>query len=151
MASYIPTQCLTGFNTGKIAVGSDTFKLALGTGTVPSTYDSANEYYAGSDFTEATGTGYVAGGNTVTLSGAQYTTGGVHQYAVANSALSSSWAAATLTSVTYAYLYDTTASPKYAICVWDFGGAQSVTANTFSVNFTDTTPNYRVWYWSVSP
>ncbi|SRR5208337_1199269 len=151
MASYIPTQCLAGFNTAAIHVGSDTFKLALGTGTVPSTYDSANEYYGGSDFTEATGTGYTAGGNTVTLAGAQYTTGGVHQYATAASALSSSWAAATLTNVTYAYLYDATASPKYAICVWDFGGAQSVTANTFAVNFTDTNPNYRVWYWSVSP
>lgn len=69
MASYIPTQCLAGFNTAAIHVGSDTFKLALGTGTVPSTYDSANEYYGGSDFTEATGTGYTAGGNTVTLAG----------------------------------------------------------------------------------
>ena len=151
MASYIPTLCLAGFNTAKINVGSDTFKLALGTGTVPTANrDSANEYFAGSDFTEATGTGYTTGGNTVTLAGAQYTTGAVHQYAVTNSTLSSSWAAATLASVTYAYLYDTTASPKYAICVWDFGGAQSVTANTFAVNFTDTTPNYRVWYWSVT-
>ena len=52
--------------------------------------------------------------------------------------------------MTYAYLYDDTSSPKYAICVWDFGGAQSVTANTFSVNFTDTTPNYRVWYWNIA-
>jgi hypothetical protein len=152
MASYIPTQCLTGFNTAGIHVGSDTFKLALGTGTVPTANrDSANETYAGSDFgSEASGAGYAAGGNIVTLTGAQYTTGGVHQYAVANSALSSSWAAATLTSVTYAYLYDSTPGTKYVICVWDLGGAQSVTANTFSLNFTDTTPNYRVWYWSVS-
>ena len=70
MASYIPTQCLAGFNTAAIHVGSDTFKLAPGTGTVPSTYDSANEYYGGLDFTEAAGTGYTAGGNTVTLAGA---------------------------------------------------------------------------------
>jgi hypothetical protein len=152
MASYIPTLCLTGFNTAAIHVGSDTFKLALGTGTVPTANrDGANQYYAGSDFnSQASGAGYTTGGNTVTLSGAAYTTGGVHQYAVANSALSSSWAAATLTSVTYAYLYDDTASPKYVVAVWDFGGAQSVTANTFSVNFTDTAPNYRVWYWSVA-
>jgi hypothetical protein len=151
MASYIPTLCLTGFNTAAIHVGSDVFKLALGTGTVPiANRDGANQYFGGSDFaSEASGAGYSTGGNTVTLSGAAYTSG-VHQYAVANSALSSSWAAATLTSVTYAYLYDSTPATKYVICVWDFGGAQSVTANTFSVNFTDTTPNYRVWYWSVS-
>ena len=87
MASYVPTQCLAGFNTAAIHVGSDVFKLALGTGTVPTANrDSANEYFGGSDFTEATGTGYTTGGNTVTLSGAQYTTGGVHQYAVVASA-----------------------------------------------------------------
>ena len=88
MASYIPTLCLTGFNTAAIHVGSDVFKLALGTGTVPTANrDSANEYFAGSDFTQASGAGYTTGGNTVTLAGAEYTTGGVHQYAVAASAL----------------------------------------------------------------
>ncbi len=152
MASYIPTLCLAGFNAAAIHVGSDVFKLALGTGAVPSANrDGANQYYGGSDFaSEVSGGSYVAGGNTVTLAGANYLTGAVHQYAVANNALSSSWAAVTITSATYAYLYDNTASPKYIICVWDFGGAQSVTANTFAVNFTDTTPNYRVWYWSVT-
>lgn len=151
MSSYIPTQCLAGFNNGKITVGTDVFKLALGTGVVPTANrDSANEYYGGSDFTEVVGTGYTAGGNILTLAGNQYTTGGVHQYAVANNVLSSSWSTATLSGVTYAYLYDNTSSPKYAICVWDLGGSQSVTANTFAVQFTDSTPNYRVWYWGVS-
>ena len=87
MASYVPTLCLAGFNTGKINVTTDTFKIALGTGTVPTANrDSANEYFAGSDFTEATGAGYTTGGAAVTLAGSQYTTGGVHQYAVAASA-----------------------------------------------------------------
>ena len=71
MASYIPTLCLAGFNEAAIHVGSDVFKLALGTGTVPAANrDSANEYFAGSDFTQATGAGYTTGGNTVTLAGA---------------------------------------------------------------------------------
>ena len=150
MASYIPTLCLTGFNTAAIHVGSDVFKLALGTGTVPiANRDGANQYYAGSDFaSEVSGGSYVH--NTLTLSGANYLTGSVHQYAVANSVLTSSWVAVTIANATYAYLYDDTSSPKYVICVWDFGGAQSVTANTFAVNFTDTTPNYRVWSWGVS-
>lgn len=151
MASYMPTLALRNLNTGKITVGTHTFMIALGTGTFPSANrDSANQYYAGSDFTEATGTNYTAGGNTLTLAESLYTTGAVHQSAVANNTGSTSWSNVTLTSVTYAYLYDYTASPKVAIAVYDFGGAQSVTANTFQINFTDTTPNYRVWYLSTT-
>ena len=43
-----------------------------GTGTVPTANrDSANEYYAGSDFaSEVTGTGYTAGGKTIAVAGA---------------------------------------------------------------------------------
>lgn len=151
MASYMPSLALRYMNTGKVVVGTDVFKIALGTGTVPSANrDSANEYYAGSDFTEATGTNYTAGGNTLTLTEALYTTGAVHQSAVANNTGSTSWSNVTLTSVTYAYLYDNTQTQKVAIAVYDFGGAQSVTANTFQINFTDTTPNYRVWYLSTT-
>lgn len=137
-------------NTGLIVVGTDSFKVSLNTGTFPSANrDSANEYYGGSDFTEASGTNYTAGGASITLSEALYTTGGVHHSAVAASASSTSWANVTLTSVTYAVLYDATpASIKTACAVFDFGGAQSVTANTFQINWTDTTPNYRVWYLS---
>jgi hypothetical protein len=147
MASYMPTLGLRKLNTGGVVVGTDTFKIMLCTGTVPSANrDSANEYYGGSDFTEATGTNYTAGGNTLTLSESLYTTGGVHESAVANNQLSTSWSNVTLTNVTYAVLYDNTQSSKVAIAVYDFGGPQSVTANTFQINFTDTTPNYRVWY-----
>ena len=156
MASYVPTLCLTGFNTKKIDVGNDAFKVALGTGTVPTANrDSANEYYAGSDFTEFTGgSGYSAGGLAITLTGAQYTSGGVHNYCVAQSAVGYiQWAAATITSVTYAYLYDTTSVIKYAIGVWDFGGPQTVTANTFQIAFSGVGaagPSYTVWYWSLT-
>ena len=152
MASYMPTLFLRKLNTGGIVVGTDAFKISLNTGTVPSANrDTADQYYAGADFgNEASGTGYSAGGNTLTLSEALYTTGGVHHSAVANSTGSTSWSSATLTSVTYAALYDNTLSPKAIAAVYDFGGAQSVTANTFQINFTDTTPNYRVWYLSTS-
>lgn len=153
MASYIPTLALAGFNAAAIHVGSDAFKLALGTGTVPiANRDGANQYYGGSDFaSEVVGAGYSAGGAAITLTGANYLAGSVHQYAVSQSATGYiQWTAATLASVTYAYLYDTTPATKYVICVWDFGGAQSVVANIFQVNFTDTTPNYRIWYMSVT-
>ncbi len=151
MASYMPTLAVRKLNTGGVVVGTDTFKIALGTGTVPSANrDSANQYYGGSDFTEATGTGYTATGNTLTLSEALYTTGGVHNSAVAHNAASTSWSTVTLTSVTYAYLYDSTQASKVVMAVYDFGGAQSVTANTFQINFTDNNPANRVWYLSCS-
>lgn len=151
MASYVPSYALRALNKGQIVVGTDAFKVALGTGTVPSANrDTANEYYGGSDFTEASGTNYTAGGVSVTLAESLYTSGGVHQSAVAASAGSVSWTSVTLSSVTYAYLYDNTYSTKWAMCVWDLGGAQSVTGATFQLNFTDTTPNYRVWYLSTT-
>ncbi len=150
MASYMPTLAFRYFNTGKIVVGTNTYKIALGTGTIPSANrDGANQYYAGSDFaSEASGTNYTAGGNTLTLSEALYTTGGVHYSVVTHNAASTSWSNVTLSSVTYAYLYDNTATQKVVICVYDFGGAQSVTANTFQINFQDT--GNRVWYLSTS-
>jgi len=79
-----------------------------------------------------------------------YTTGGVHQWCATVAAGSTSWTSATLTNVTYAVLYDVTTATKWAACVWDFGGAQSVTNNTFQINWTGT-PAGLVFYLSVSP
>ena len=92
----------------------------------------------------------MAGGAAITLAEALYTTGGVHHSAVAASAATTSWTNVTLTGVTGAILYDTTHATKYVCDVYDFGGSQSVTANTFTINWTDTTPNYRVWYLSAA-
>ena len=77
-----------------------------------------------------------------------YTTGGVHYATVGASAANVSWANVTLTSVTYAVLYDNTTTTKYAIAVYDFGGAQTVTANTFQINFTSAFPTNTLWYLS---
>jgi hypothetical protein len=152
MASYVPTYFCGQLMQGKIVVGTDAFKISLNTGAVPSTYDDANEYYGGSTFaSEASGAGYSATGVAVTVTQAIYTTGGVHTWTAQIAAGSCQWTGTTLTSVTYAVLYDTTSSTKWAAAVWDFGGAQSVTANTFQINFTDTTPTGRVFYLSVSP
>jgi hypothetical protein len=151
MASYVPTYFLGQLMQKVVAVGTDAFKISLNTGAVPATYDTANEYYGGSLYTEASGTGYTAAGAAVTVAQAIYTTGGVHTWTAQIAAGSVAWTGATLTSVTYAVLYDTTTATKWAAAVWDFGGAQSVTANTFTINFTDTTPTGRVFYLSVSP
>jgi hypothetical protein len=150
---YVPTYFLGALMQKLVAVGTDAFKISLNTGTVPwANRDNATEYYGGADFaSEAPATGtYVAGGLAVTLSQASYLTGSVHTWTAQIAAGSVTWAAATLTNITYAVLYDNTSATKWAACVWDFGGAQSVTANTFTINFTDTTPTGRVFYLSVS-
>jgi hypothetical protein len=152
MASYVPTYFCGQLMQGKIQVGTDAFKISLNTGAVPATYDDANEYYGGSTFpNEASGAGYSATGAAVTVAQAIYTTGGVHTWTAQIAAGTVSWTGATLASVTYAILYDTSSATKWAACVWDFGGAQSVTANTFTINFTDANPAGRVFYLSVSP
>ena len=153
MASYMPTLALRGLNTGKIVVGTDVFKVALITSAIPTTTtrDNTTETYGGADFTEHAATGnYSTGGAGITLSEAQYVTGGVHHSAVAASGPTTSWNNVTLAAVTGAILYDTTPATKYVMACYDFGGSQSVTANTFTINWTDTTPNYRVWYLSAA-
>jgi hypothetical protein len=154
MASYVPTLFEQYLATGHVVVGTDAWKIALGTGTVPiANRDGVNQYYGGSDFaSEFTGgTNYSAGGASITVTGAIYTTGSVHNYCVSQSSTGYiQWTSATITSVTYAYLYDNSATQKVVACVWDFGGAQSVTANTFQITFSDTTPSYRLWYLSTS-
>lgn len=148
MASFMVTNGILALNQGKITVGTDVFKVMLGTGSLPNR-DSITQY---SDISgsEASGTNYTAGGAAITLSAAAYTTGGVHQAAVSASAATTSWSTVTLASVTWAAVYDTTPTTKYVMAVFDFGGAQSVTANNFTLNWIDTTPNYRVWYLSAS-
>lgn len=150
MANYMPALALRKLNTGGVVVGTDSFKVSLNTGTVPTANrDSANQYYGGSDFTEATGTNYTATGTAITLSESLQSS--YHGSAVAcASPYNVSWSNVTLSSVTYAVLYDSTQASKVALAVYDFGGAQSVTANTFQINFTDSTPSGRVWYLSAS-
>ncbi len=148
MASFMFTNAIHNLNQGKIAVGTDSFKVMLGIGSLPNR-DTANQYSDISS-TEASGTNYTAGGTAITLSASTYTTGGVHQAAVAASAATTSWSTVTLSAVTWAVIYDTTPATKYVIACFDFGGAQSVTANNFTLNWSDTTPNYRVWYLSAS-
>lgn len=148
MASFMTTKGLTALNTGKIVVGTDAFKVMLGTGSLPNR--DTTQQYSDISSSEASGTNYTAGGTTITLSAADYTTGGVHQSAVAASAGTTTWSNVTLSSVTWAALYDTTPSTKYVMVVFDFGGAQSVTANNLVLNWVSTTPNFTVWYLSAS-
>jgi hypothetical protein len=80
--------------------------------------------------TEASGTGYTAGGQALT--GVACTTSGlVTTLTAANPA----WASSTITA-SYAVFYDAqggTNATNYPFCYWDFGGAQSSSAGTFTL------------------
>lgn len=148
MASFMPTKALTALNQGKVVVGTDSFKVMLGIGSLPNR--DTTQQYSDISASEASGTNYTAGGAAITLTAADYTTSGVHQSAVAAGASTTSWSTVSLTAVTWAAIYDTTPATKYVMAVFDFGGAQSVTANNFTLNWIDTTPPNRVWYLSAS-
>lgn len=80
--------------------------------------------------TEATGTGYTAGGQTLTgvtvTSNAKVTT---------VTCTSPSWAASTITAA-FAVFYDAqggTNATNYPICYWDFGGNQSSSSGAYTL------------------
>lgn len=76
---------------------------------------------------EIAGTGYSAGG--ATLSGNAVAEGGTAVFSASNS----SWAASTF-SAYFAVLYDQTPC-NTLICMIDFGGVQTVTAGTFTIQY----------------
>lgn len=107
------------------ALHTDTIKIALYTSDAtlgPSTtaYSATNEI---------SGTGYTAGG--ATLSGAALA---VNQGVLYADFTDAAWAGATLSDVAGALIYNSSKSNK-AIWVLNFGLARSVTSQTFTVKF----------------
>lgn len=101
---------------------TDIFKMALYTSAA--TLDATTTVYSATN--EVTGTGYSAGG--ATLSGGTIATSGTGAYVTFNSPV---WPAATITARA-ALIYNSSKSNR-AVCVLDFG-ADKVTAGTnFSV------------------
>jgi hypothetical protein len=157
MSSFMPTYGANALQTGGASGGAgivpatDTFNMALYTTTFATTFgnrDGATMAYGGANLgTEASGTNYAT--KAVALTASQpvvYTTGSVHYSTVGASATNVNWANTTLSGVLYGVLYDNTSSTKWAIAVYDFGGAQSVTANTFQINFTTSYAANTLWY-----
>lgn len=119
----------TGLASGTFNFSSDTFKIALYTGAAnlgPTTtaYSATNE---------ASGTGYVAGGETLTVS-VTPTTGSDPNNTVAYLSFSDvTWSPAAFTCRgAVIYKYDGATNP--AVCVLDFGGDKTCTAS-FQVQF----------------
>ena len=109
---------------GEHDMDTDTFKIALYTASA--TLDASTTVYTTSN--EVVGTGYTAGGNTLT--GATVSLTGTTAFVDFSD---TSWTTATITA-RGALLYNSSKSNK-AVAVLDFGSDKTSTAGTFTVQF----------------
>jgi hypothetical protein len=116
------TSAKVGFLTGTYVPLTDTMKIALYTNSA--TLDATTTIYTTSG--EVVGTGYTAGGNTLT--GNAISSGGTTAWLTFSD---SSWTTATITA-RGALIYDSSKS-NAAIAVLDFGADKVSTAGTFTV------------------
>jgi hypothetical protein len=125
MATSFKVGILNGdfdFGTGT----TQTFKIALFTSAA--TLSAATTAYSTSD--EVVGTGYSAGGNTLTVSQVPTSTGTTAFLDFADT----TWTAATITARgALIYLANGTTNP--AVAVLDFGGDKTSTAGNFTIQF----------------
>lgn len=135
MCTSFKVDILSGtqnFNTGTTKV----YKIALYTSSA--TLDATTTSYSTAN--EVTGTGYTAGGNTLTVSQIP-TSGGTTAYI---SFADTTWTSATITA-RGALIYESTANK--AVAVLDFGSDKSSSASNFTIQFpaaTSTTAIIRI-------
>jgi hypothetical protein len=120
MASSFKQQILLGEHD----MDTDTFKIALYTSAA--NLDASTTVYTTSN--EVTGTGYTAGGNTLT--GATVTLTGTTAFVDFSD---TSWSTATITA-RGALIYNSSKSDK-AVAVLDFGSDKTSTGGTFTIQF----------------
>lgn len=131
MASGTYNQFKTELMNGTYQLASDTIKAALLDSS--HAFDADNVGWASVSANEISGTGYTAGGETLTSTAV--TQDDTDDEGVFDAA-DVSWESATF-SASHAVLYDdTTTSPADAlICSIDFGGSQSVSGGTFTIQW----------------
>lgn len=120
--NFFCTSAKVGFLTGTYIPLTDTMKIALYTNSA--TLDASTTVYTTSG--EVVGTGYTAGGNTLTGNAISFS--GTTAWLTFSD---SSWTTATITA-RGALIYDSTRSDA-AIAVLDFGSDKTSTAGTFTV------------------
>ncbi len=120
--NFFCTSAKVGFLTGTYVPLTDTMKIALYTNSA--TLDASTTVYTTSG--EVVGTGYTAGGNTLTGNAISFS--GTTAWLTFSD---SSWTTATITA-RGALIYDSTRS-NAAIAVLDFGSDKTSTAGTFTV------------------
>jgi len=104
---------------------SQTFKIALFTSSA--TLDASTTAYSTTN--EVSGTGYTAGGNTLTISTNPTTSGTTAYLSFSNT----TWSTATITA-RGALIYQSGGSNP-AVAVLDFGGDKTSTAGDFTIQF----------------
>lgn len=130
MATSFKVEILTAYhNFGTTVVragtGADTFKIALYTSTA--TLGATTTAYSATN--EITGTGYTAGGNTLTISQVPTSTSTTAWLDFADS----TWTSATITA-NGALIYNSTQGNR-AVAVLAFGGDKTSTAGDFTIIF----------------
>lgn len=123
MCTSFKTQLLTGTHDFTNTTG-DTFKIALFTSSA--TLDASTTAYSTSN--EVTGTGYSAGGNTLT--NVTPTSSGTTAF---TDFADTTWSTATITA-RGALIYNSTESDA-AVVVLDFGSDKTSTAGDFTIQF----------------
>jgi hypothetical protein len=136
LATSFKVEILDGihnFGVGVIraSTAADTFKIALY--STLATLGATTTVYTTQD--EVTGTGYVAGGNTLVIS--QVPTSTSAETVAWLNFTNSSWTTASF-SADGALIYNSTQGNK-AVAVLNFGGTKTATAQTFTVTFPAST------------
>lgn len=136
LATSFKVEILDGIHNFGVGVirattAADTFKIALY--STLATLNSTTTVYTTQD--EVTGTGYVAGGNTLVISQAPTSTN-TETVAWLNFE-NSSWANATF-SADGALIYNSTQGNK-AVAILNFGGTKTTANQTFTVTFPAST------------
>jgi hypothetical protein len=108
--------------------------------------DTANVWTDVSGTEVASGGGYTTGGQTINLSHAIYTTGGVHRSVVSGPA-NSTWAAATFAAAA-AVIYRSDGTSNYVVALIDFGGSKTSSGGSFVITWDATNG---VWYAGNTP
>jgi hypothetical protein len=106
---------------------SHTFKIALYTSSA--TLDASTTAYSATN--EVSGTGYTAGGNTLTVTGGAVSISGTTAYIDFSD---TTWSTATITA-RGALIYNSTAAGDPAVAVLDFGADKTSTSGDFTVSF----------------
>ena len=110
---------------GEHDFGADTFKIALYTSSA--TLDATTTAYSVTN--ETSGTGYTAGGNTLTVSTTPTSSGTTAYLSFSNT----TWSTASITA-RGALIYNSTNANK-AVAVLDFGSDKTSTAGDFTIQF----------------
>lgn len=110
---------------GEHDFGADTFKIALYTSSA--SLDSTTTAYSATN--ETSGTGYTAGGNTLTVSVTPTSSSTTAYISFSNT----TWSTASITA-RGALIYNSTNANK-AVAVLDFGSDKTSTAGDFTIQF----------------